>query len=179
MHDDRATFAPGSITHWHTHPLGQILYAISGVGQVQRAGGDVHEIRPATSCVCRARRATSGVEKIEHSLDGGAWTTYTAAVAVTGAGDHELRYRRGRQGRSNVEETKAATITIEDVEPTIVITGIEDGGTYGDGADLTIAWEVAGAGVKTVTGTLDGQPLIVGLDPAASTSSPWASTSSW
>jgi quercetin dioxygenase-like cupin family protein len=46
----RATFAPGSITHWHTHPLGQILYAISGVGQVQRAGGDVHEIRPG-DCV--------------------------------------------------------------------------------------------------------------------------------
>ena len=46
----RATFAPGSITHWHTHPLGQVLYAISGVGLVQRDGGTVEEIRPG-DCV--------------------------------------------------------------------------------------------------------------------------------
>ena len=46
----RATFAPGSITHWHTHPLGQVLYAIAGVGLVQRDGGAVEEIRPG-DCV--------------------------------------------------------------------------------------------------------------------------------
>ena len=46
----RATFAPGSITHWHTHPLGQLLYAISGVGLVQRDGGAVEEVRPG-DCV--------------------------------------------------------------------------------------------------------------------------------
>ncbi len=125
-----------------------------------------------------ATDATSGVEKIEYCLDGGAWTTYTAAVAVTGVGDHELRYHAVDKA-GNVEETKAATITIEDAEPTIVITGIEDGGTYGDGADLTIAWE--GGGRRRQDGDRHARR------PAArrrarsscSTSSPWASTSSW
>ncbi|WP_083949939.1 ThuA domain-containing protein [Herbidospora yilanensis] len=116
---------------------------------------------PGNQVALAATDATSGVEKIEYSLDGGDWTTYTAAVAVTGVGDHQLRYRAIDKA-GNVEETKAATITIEDTEPTIVITGIEGGGTYGDGGDVTIAWEVAGAGVKTVTGTLDGRPYVSG-----------------
>jgi quercetin dioxygenase-like cupin family protein len=46
----RATFAPGSISHWHSHPRGQVLYAVSGVGLVQREGGTVEEIRPG-DCV--------------------------------------------------------------------------------------------------------------------------------
>jgi len=31
---------------WHTHPLGQTLIVISGVGRVQRWAGPVEEIRP-------------------------------------------------------------------------------------------------------------------------------------
>ncbi|MDE1991320.1 MAG: cupin domain-containing protein [Rhizobiaceae bacterium] len=41
---------PGTVTHWHTHPLGQILYALSGVGMVQRQGGAIEEMR-AGDCV--------------------------------------------------------------------------------------------------------------------------------
>ncbi|MEU8381829.1 ThuA domain-containing protein, partial [Streptosporangium sp. NPDC048865] len=110
-----------------------------------------------------AADATSGVEKIEYALDGGDWTAYTTTVNVTGAGDHELRYRATDKA-GNVEETKAATIKIEDggTEPTILISGVADGTEYGDSQDLTIAWEVAGTGVKTVTGTLDGQPFTSG-----------------
>ncbi|MCA8968037.1 MAG: cupin domain-containing protein [Rhodobacteraceae bacterium] len=40
------TFEPGARTNWHTHPLGQTLIVLSGIGRVQRAGGPVHEIRP-------------------------------------------------------------------------------------------------------------------------------------
>jgi quercetin dioxygenase-like cupin family protein len=40
------TFEPGARTHWHTHPLGQTLIVIAGVGRVQREGGPVEEIRP-------------------------------------------------------------------------------------------------------------------------------------
>lgn len=40
------TFEPGARTAWHTHPLGQTLIVISGVGRVQRAGGPIEEIRP-------------------------------------------------------------------------------------------------------------------------------------
>jgi quercetin dioxygenase-like cupin family protein len=42
----RVSFEPGARTAWHTHPLGQTLYVISGVGRVQTKGGPVREIRP-------------------------------------------------------------------------------------------------------------------------------------
>jgi len=40
------TFEPGARTAWHTHPLGQTLVALLGVGRVQRSGGPIEEIRP-------------------------------------------------------------------------------------------------------------------------------------
>jgi quercetin dioxygenase-like cupin family protein len=40
------TFEPSARTAWHTHPLGQTLIVISGVGRAQRWGGRVEEIRP-------------------------------------------------------------------------------------------------------------------------------------
>ena len=38
-------FEPGARTFWHTHPLGQTLRVISGVGRVQSWGGAIREIR--------------------------------------------------------------------------------------------------------------------------------------
>jgi quercetin dioxygenase-like cupin family protein len=32
-------------TAWHTHPAGQTLYILSGLGRVQSAGGPVREVR--------------------------------------------------------------------------------------------------------------------------------------
>ncbi len=40
------TFEPGARTAWHTHPLGQTLIVIAGLGRAQRLGGPVEEIRP-------------------------------------------------------------------------------------------------------------------------------------
>ncbi|MDQ0319036.1 quercetin dioxygenase-like cupin family protein [Pararhizobium capsulatum DSM 1112] len=40
------TFEPGARTAWHTHPLGQTLIVVSGLGRVQREGGPIQEIRP-------------------------------------------------------------------------------------------------------------------------------------
>ena len=40
------TFEPGARTAWHTHPLGQTLVVMTGLGRVQRVGGPVEEIRP-------------------------------------------------------------------------------------------------------------------------------------
>jgi quercetin dioxygenase-like cupin family protein len=39
------TFQPGARSAWHTHPLGQILIVIDGVGWVQQWGGPVQVIR--------------------------------------------------------------------------------------------------------------------------------------
>ena len=41
----RVSFEPGARTAWHTHPLGQTLYVISGVGRVQSLGGPILEIK--------------------------------------------------------------------------------------------------------------------------------------
>jgi quercetin dioxygenase-like cupin family protein len=38
-------FTPGAHTAWHTHPHGQTIYVIEGVGRCQREGGPVEEIR--------------------------------------------------------------------------------------------------------------------------------------
>src|SRR5215208_2507742 len=40
------TFEPGARTAWHTHPLGQTLVVLSGLGRAQREGGPLEEIRP-------------------------------------------------------------------------------------------------------------------------------------
>ena len=40
------TFEPGARTAWHTHPLGQTLIVVSGLGWVQKDGGQVEEIKP-------------------------------------------------------------------------------------------------------------------------------------
>jgi quercetin dioxygenase-like cupin family protein len=40
------TFEPGARTNWHTHPLGQTLFVLSGLGWAQREGGPVETLRP-------------------------------------------------------------------------------------------------------------------------------------
>ncbi|HZY71699.1 MAG TPA: cupin domain-containing protein [Edaphobacter sp.] len=40
------TFEPGARTAWHTHPLGQAIVIVSGLGWVQKEGGKVEEVRP-------------------------------------------------------------------------------------------------------------------------------------
>ncbi len=39
-------FTPGARTAWHTHPKGQTIYVLEGVGRAQRRGGPLEAIRP-------------------------------------------------------------------------------------------------------------------------------------
>jgi len=39
-------FTPGARTAWHTHPNGQTIFVVEGVGRAQRRGGPVEQIRP-------------------------------------------------------------------------------------------------------------------------------------
>ena len=41
----RVTFEPGARTAWHTHPLGQTLHVVAGLGRAQSWGGPIREIR--------------------------------------------------------------------------------------------------------------------------------------
>ncbi len=42
----RVHFAPAARTAWHTHPNGQTIYVLEGLGLCQRRGGPVEAIRP-------------------------------------------------------------------------------------------------------------------------------------
>jgi quercetin dioxygenase-like cupin family protein len=39
-------FTPGARTAWHTHPNGQTIYVLEGIGRAQRRGGPIETIRP-------------------------------------------------------------------------------------------------------------------------------------
>ena len=39
-------FTPGARTAWHTHPHGQTIYVVEGVGLAQRRGDPIEVIRP-------------------------------------------------------------------------------------------------------------------------------------
>ena len=39
-------FTPGARTAWHTHPNGQTIFVLEGVGRAQRRGGALEVIRP-------------------------------------------------------------------------------------------------------------------------------------
>jgi quercetin dioxygenase-like cupin family protein len=39
-------FTPGARTAWHTHPNGQTIFVLEGVGLAQRRGGTIEIIRP-------------------------------------------------------------------------------------------------------------------------------------
>lgn len=42
----RVAFNPGARTAWHTHPLGQVLFVVAGLGCVQSRGQEAVELRP-------------------------------------------------------------------------------------------------------------------------------------
>jgi quercetin dioxygenase-like cupin family protein len=46
------TFEPGARSAWHTHPAGQRLVVVSGMGLIQEWGKPVQEIRPGDVAWC-------------------------------------------------------------------------------------------------------------------------------
>ncbi|MBD9513714.1 cupin domain-containing protein [Pseudomonas sp. PDM22] len=72
------TFEPGARSAWHTHPAGQRLVVISGVGLIQEWGKPVQEIHPGDVVVCPAG--------IKH-WHGAGPTTAMTHLAVTGTAD--------------------------------------------------------------------------------------------
>jgi quercetin dioxygenase-like cupin family protein len=68
------TFEPGARTHWHTHPAGQTLVVLAGVGWTQCEGGDRTEIRAGDVVWCPCRR---------RHWHGASLTTAMSHVAIT------------------------------------------------------------------------------------------------
>lgn len=50
------TFEPGARSNWHTHPLGQTLIVVSGLGWHQCEGEPKEEIRPGDVVTCAPGR---------------------------------------------------------------------------------------------------------------------------
>jgi quercetin dioxygenase-like cupin family protein len=71
-------FSPGARTAWHTHPLGQHIYVIEGVGLCQRRGGPVKVIRPGDSVFFEAG---------EEHWHGAAPDRFMAHIAIQEADD--------------------------------------------------------------------------------------------
>ena len=46
VHASSVHFTPGARTAWHTHPNGQTIWVLEGVGLCQRRGGPIEVIRP-------------------------------------------------------------------------------------------------------------------------------------
>lgn len=72
------SFAPGARSAWHTHPAGQRLVVVSGVGLTQEWGKPVQEIHPGDVIVC-----PPGVKH----WHGAAPSTPMKHLAITGAVD--------------------------------------------------------------------------------------------
>lgn len=69
------TFEPGARSAWHTHPAGQRLYVLSGVGLTQEWGKSVQVIRPGDVVWCPPN--------VKH-WHGATPTTAMSHLAVTG-----------------------------------------------------------------------------------------------
>ncbi|CAB3709718.1 (R)-mandelonitrile lyase [Achromobacter pestifer] len=72
------TFEPGARSAWHSHPAGQRLVVVSGVGLTQERGKPVQEIRPGDVIWCPP--------DVEH-WHGAASTTAMTHLAITGTVD--------------------------------------------------------------------------------------------
>jgi quercetin dioxygenase-like cupin family protein len=70
-------FTPGARTAWHTHPNGQTIFVLEGVGLCQRRGGPVEVIRPGDRVF---------FEPGEEHWHGAAATRFMAHLAVVHVG---------------------------------------------------------------------------------------------
>lgn len=51
LHASSVHFTPGARTAWHTHPNGQTIWVLEGVGLAQRRDGPIEVIRPGDRVV--------------------------------------------------------------------------------------------------------------------------------
>ncbi|MEV4754111.1 family 16 glycoside hydrolase [Micromonospora sp. NPDC049559] len=118
----------------------------------------------AATVTLTASDSGSGVQRIEYSLDGQAYGTYSAPVSVTATGDHTVNYR-ATDAAGNTSTVGTATFTVvapsgEDTTPPTVtaqVTGERNGdGDYLGSATVTLTATDSESGVERVEYSLDG-----------------------
>ncbi|MEU8265326.1 family 16 glycoside hydrolase [Micromonospora sp. NPDC048999] len=119
----------------------------------------------AATVTLTATDTESGVEKVEYSLDGSAYTTYTTPVTVTQPGQHTVTYRATDRA-GNTSEPATITFTVvtppdpDTTPPTVtaVLSGQQDGeGSYVGAATVTLTATDTESGVDKIEYSLDGQ----------------------
>ena len=116
---------------------------------------------------------SSGVEKVEYALDGGAWTTYTEPVPVTEVGDHTVAYRATDTAGNTSEQQEVSFEVVqgsgEDVtapEVSAMLHGETNAeGAYVGSAEVMLTATDAGSGVESVEYALDGGAWTTYADP--------------
>jgi plastocyanin len=108
-----------------------------------------------------ATDADSTVASVEYQLDGGAWTAYTAPVAVTGAGEHMVHFRATDEaGNTSPEGMSHFTVVKSDTTPPTVtasVAGTQDAdGSYVGKATVTVVASDTGSGIAAVEYRVDG-----------------------
>ncbi|WBB79182.1 ThuA domain-containing protein [Micromonospora sp. WMMD882] len=113
----------------------------------------------------------SGVAGTQYQLDDATtWTDYTAPVAVSGDGEHELRFRSTDEA-GNVEETKSVPVRIDATAPvsTATFAPANDEGWHAGTVPVVLTATDAGSGVKALQWSLDGGDWTAYTEPVAVT----------
>ena len=103
----RSTDAEGNVEADKT-----VTVRIDKTAPVSTATPDGGTFTGPTSVTLAATDGGSGVGSIEYRLDGGAWTTYSGAVQISGNGAHTLEHR-ATDVAGNVSAVRSATYTIQ------------------------------------------------------------------
>ncbi|MFE9654966.1 OmpL47-type beta-barrel domain-containing protein [Micromonospora sp. NPDC006431] len=117
----------------------------------------------------------SGVDRVEYSLDGGAYARYSAPVTVNQVGQHTVTYRATDKA-GNTSSPQSVAFTVVETPPadttpptvTAAVTGEKDAnGAYIGGATVTLSATDSQSGVDRVEFSLDGQPYAIYSAPVA------------
>ena len=113
-------------------------------------------VNPVTVTLAAADEE-SGVDRTEYTVDGGAWTPYTAPFVVSGDKAHQVRYRSVDKA-GNVEEARALAISIDATAPltTAQFAPPNDNGWHAGAIPVTLAAADATSGVVSTEYSLDG-----------------------
>lgn len=114
----------------------------------------------AATVTLTATDADSAVASVEYQLDGGAWTSYSAPVPVTGAGAHMVHFRAtDTAGNTSPEGMSSFTVVKRDTTaPTVAasVAGTQDAdGNYVGKAVVTVTASDTGSGVAAVEYKVD------------------------
>ncbi|MDT8915967.1 OmpL47-type beta-barrel domain-containing protein [Amycolatopsis sp. PS_44_ISF1] len=114
----------------------------------------------------------SGLDKVEYRLDDGAWTVYTAPVAVSTPGMRMVHYRASdKAGNQSAEGMAHFTVVSSDTTAPVVtasVAGTKDAdGNYVGKATVTLAATDSGSGVGKVEYKVDGGSWLAYSAPVA------------